>query len=93
MQKIHLPNSDEELQAECRFSAYRATGKGAACECDRQRGAAHSHPDGPRGHFSEGAQPVFQQTGLPRQIEENGGKAQLSTPQTYSDARSEIRQK
>jgi len=26
--KIHLPKSDEELQAECRVSAYRATGSG-----------------------------------------------------------------
>lgn len=26
--KIYLPKSDEELQAECRFSAFRATGKG-----------------------------------------------------------------
>lgn len=26
--KIHLPRSDEELQAQCRFSAFRATGKG-----------------------------------------------------------------
>lgn len=26
--KIRLPQSDEKLQAECRFSAFRATGKG-----------------------------------------------------------------
>lgn len=26
--KIHLPDSDEELQAQCKFTAFRATGSG-----------------------------------------------------------------